>query len=252
MRGLYLTNNPLWAGVTGWIAMVNLFNLLPILPLDGGRIFHSISFSFSQKTGFVVNGIGMFLMAYLSSKIGLGLFAFLFIISGLEIFFEILNLCEIKTLNLKFSIIKEIFPALKQEELISILNENIKLKNQVKKLHSKILWDDIGQIYNDLNIFINSTNETNTNGFFIWERGLNHSAMNKNELITHQHHITAHILNFLDYDKNIYNLFQNPMNRRKIAYSIIAYFTVAGLLYCLLYFTKHIPGSHAAFMIFKG
>lgn len=37
-----VTGEPLWAGICGFIGLVNLFNLLPIYPLDGGRLTHSL------------------------------------------------------------------------------------------------------------------------------------------------------------------------------------------------------------------
>jgi putative peptide zinc metalloprotease protein len=40
---LYLaTDTPFWAAVCGFIGLVNLFNLLPIYPLDGGRLTNSL------------------------------------------------------------------------------------------------------------------------------------------------------------------------------------------------------------------
>jgi Zn-dependent protease len=52
---LYLfTGYPLWAGCAAWVAMVNLFNLLPIYPLDGGRIMKSVINSLSSKYSVLV------------------------------------------------------------------------------------------------------------------------------------------------------------------------------------------------------
>lgn len=55
------TSDPLWAAAAGWIAMINVFNLLPINPLDGGRVVKSISFSFGERAGVytAIAGIGL-------------------------------------------------------------------------------------------------------------------------------------------------------------------------------------------------
>lgn len=58
--GLYAaTKHPLWAGASAWIALVNLFNLLPINPLDGGRVFKSIAFSMHSRLGITFLGFGV-------------------------------------------------------------------------------------------------------------------------------------------------------------------------------------------------
>jgi Zn-dependent protease len=44
-------DNPLIAAVASWIAFINLFNLLPISPLDGGRVMKSVAFSFGTRVG---------------------------------------------------------------------------------------------------------------------------------------------------------------------------------------------------------
>jgi len=65
----YYTNDPKWAGICSIIALINLFNLLPINPLDGGRIIKSIAFSLNTKFGFLIVFLGFifafFLIAYL-------------------------------------------------------------------------------------------------------------------------------------------------------------------------------------------
>ncbi len=36
----FITGNPLWAAICGGIGLINLFTLLPIYPLDGGRLMN--------------------------------------------------------------------------------------------------------------------------------------------------------------------------------------------------------------------
>lgn len=83
-----VTQNALFAAAAGWMAMLNLFNLLPINPLDGGRIMKSITFSTNSKLGytFLVSGILILLILTFWAKIIL--FFILLIIASLELFFE--------------------------------------------------------------------------------------------------------------------------------------------------------------------
>ncbi len=46
-----VTHNPLFAAVASWMALVNLFNLLPINPLDGGQLMKTITFSVHGTLG---------------------------------------------------------------------------------------------------------------------------------------------------------------------------------------------------------
>lgn len=57
--GVYLAGgSPLWAGVAGFMALLNLFNLAPINPLDGGRVAKSICYSLGTAAGFIMLTLG--------------------------------------------------------------------------------------------------------------------------------------------------------------------------------------------------
>lgn len=45
----FLTDNPMWAASVVLSAYINLFNLIPVFPLDGGRIFNALLVSLSKK-----------------------------------------------------------------------------------------------------------------------------------------------------------------------------------------------------------
>ncbi len=55
----FFTRDPVWAGTAAWWAIINLFNLLPILPLDGGRLLQALAYSFSSSLGLAVAVLGL-------------------------------------------------------------------------------------------------------------------------------------------------------------------------------------------------
>ncbi|QYJ78306.1 site-2 protease family protein [Shewanella acanthi] len=84
----YVTDNIFFAGLAAFNALLNLFNLLPILPLDGGHILKSISFSMNSIMGLIACVIGAAFGVYISYTLGLALLGFLLLIGSLEIVFE--------------------------------------------------------------------------------------------------------------------------------------------------------------------
>jgi Zn-dependent protease len=58
--GLHLaTGEPFWVAVASVWALVNLLNLLPISPLDGGRVLSAFANSFSSSLGVAVGVLGL-------------------------------------------------------------------------------------------------------------------------------------------------------------------------------------------------
>ncbi len=84
----YLMGWPHFAAAAAWMATVNLFNLLPINPLDGGRIFKSISFSIHSKLGLLFMIFGLIFSALLIFFAGLWLFMLLLVIGTIEFLIE--------------------------------------------------------------------------------------------------------------------------------------------------------------------
>lgn len=60
----YLTANPYFAAVCSWMALINLFNLIPVSPLDGGRVLKSVTFSISSRIG-----LGFMIVAMLAASV---------------------------------------------------------------------------------------------------------------------------------------------------------------------------------------
>lgn len=77
-----MTGLELFAGAAVLGSLLNLFNLLPILPLDGGHVIKSISFSMRSWIGLSVCTAGIVLGAFISYLFGLFLLVF-FLIFGL-------------------------------------------------------------------------------------------------------------------------------------------------------------------------
>ena len=73
----WLTGSEFFAGLATFNALLNLFNLLPILPLDGGHILKSISFSMNSKIGLLACVLGAAAGVFISYALGLALLGFL-------------------------------------------------------------------------------------------------------------------------------------------------------------------------------
>ncbi|MFY8326712.1 site-2 protease family protein [Pseudoalteromonas sp. ZZD1] len=84
----YATEMDIFAGVAVLSALLNLFNLLPILPLDGGHVLKSISFSMRSWVGLSVCLLGVLFGLWISYTFGLMLLVLFLFIGALEIVFE--------------------------------------------------------------------------------------------------------------------------------------------------------------------
>lgn len=83
-----LTGDPVWAATASMMALLNLFNLLPVNPLDGGRIIKSIAFSLHSAAGLGLLIVGLGASVLLALYFNLLLFVFLGVIGVLELVFE--------------------------------------------------------------------------------------------------------------------------------------------------------------------
>ena len=86
--GYWLTDLEVLAGIAVFNALLNLFNMLPVLPLDGGHVLKSIAFSINSRVGIVACVLGAALGVYVSYHFGLALLGFLLAIGSIEILFE--------------------------------------------------------------------------------------------------------------------------------------------------------------------
>lgn len=84
----WVTDNIFFAGLANFNALLNLINLLPILPLDGGHILKSIGFSVNGKFGLLAMIAGSVLGILGCYAMGLSFMAFFLLIGSMEIVFE--------------------------------------------------------------------------------------------------------------------------------------------------------------------
>jgi putative peptide zinc metalloprotease protein len=82
------TGDPMWAGVVAFIALLNLFNLLPIFPLDGGRLTQSLVVSVAPGGQLVYLVFAGALVVALAVYMRIYFVAILFALGVMEIYFE--------------------------------------------------------------------------------------------------------------------------------------------------------------------
>ncbi len=86
--GYWITDIEILAGIAAFNALLNLVNLLPVLPLDGGHILKSITFSVNSIVGLIACIVGAVLGVYFSYSFGMVLLGFLLAIGSIEILLE--------------------------------------------------------------------------------------------------------------------------------------------------------------------
>ncbi len=84
--GLWLwTHNPMWATVAAWWALINLFNLLPIAPLDGGRVLHAFAHSYSSSLGMALSALGLVGAVAVATYLGFSLIWLVVALGAMEL-----------------------------------------------------------------------------------------------------------------------------------------------------------------------
>ena len=93
-------------GLASFMALLNLFNLVPINPLDGGRVVKSIAFSLNSTFGIIILALGLIGAGYLVYLFEIWILLFVIVIGGLELFFEIMNKRELVK-NVEYNMTKK-------------------------------------------------------------------------------------------------------------------------------------------------
>jgi Zn-dependent protease len=84
----FLTGAHFWATVASVWALLNLFNLLPITPLDGGRAISAFASSFSSNLGVAVGVLGLAGAVALGTVMGFSLIWIVAVIGAMELIGE--------------------------------------------------------------------------------------------------------------------------------------------------------------------
>ncbi|HTN50861.1 MAG TPA: site-2 protease family protein [Anaeromyxobacter sp.] len=87
--GLWLwTGSPLFAAVASWWAVINLFNLIPVSPLDGGRVMQALAYSFSSSLGLALTLLGLGAAVAVGTTLGYELVWLVAILGTMELLSE--------------------------------------------------------------------------------------------------------------------------------------------------------------------
>jgi len=79
------TRDPTWATIAAWWALINLFNMLPIAPLDGGRVMQAFAYSYSSGLGLALSALALAGAVALATTLGFSLIWLVVTIGAMEL-----------------------------------------------------------------------------------------------------------------------------------------------------------------------
>lgn len=215
---IYLkTGNAFFGAAAGWMAMVNLFNLLPINPLDGGRVMKSVAFSIGPGPGILFLAIGTLASIALTFYFGVLLFSVLLLIGLLEAWYEI-----------QYRAPKGIIRLCKKDVDIMIKeSEEFPIRGRIAAVKLKEILASNDSDLNKMNI--------------IKEFGEEKNIKENPELFLLSKALSTRINKFMPID---------GMKIKGIVFSILIYISIAYLLWSFMTYMSHIPEVEIARQIF--
>ena len=94
------TGDPMWATIAAWWALINLFNMLPISPLDGGRVMQALACSYSSGLGLALSALGLVAAIALATALGFSLIWLVAALGAMELAAEARSRHGIRALRL--------------------------------------------------------------------------------------------------------------------------------------------------------
>lgn len=211
-----VTENPFFAAVASWWAMINLFNLIPMNPLDGGRIAKSIAFSLHSFLGHVFLIVGFAVSLYIAIVYQIGLFGFLVVVGGVELFAELFSKKRLVRRMKEWEVFYATCPTFEEYKPSFLANGGVPFESE------EGLTDE--EIYHKKQKDKQILQEAESKFYLEKEKML------------------AWIDKALEHPK---------MNLKQVLFSATTYLGVAALLFAVMVFMNDIPGADAAMEVLK-
>lgn len=242
--GVYLiTNVPLYAALAGWISTINLFNLLPVNPLDGGRVLKSLIFSINTKLGIGFLILALLAMGVLAWKTGFVLLYCIIFVSFLEL------MQELKSVYRQWD--RERIIAAVADEL-GIAQDPIVVANWVNTFESACMHDRAccnAEMADAREKVLYDLEKTALNARGKYRLPFTKRYMTDFDECSVRGFIIEDERNGL---KNYLRVVEMPrMKLVGIGLTVLSYVSLISFLLGLLYLTKHVPGADIAFKLFR-
>jgi Zn-dependent protease len=232
----FITKNAFFGAVAGFVAFINLFNLLPINPLDGGRIIKSVAFSISSRLGFIIMVIGIIASVIMTFYFGVILFSILLVMGLLEVLYEY-----------KFNEPNQVIKSSKKDiDKYMEIENHVTFRIAIVKLKN-ILYneedDPLTKIEKIKKIANKKIGIKKVPGIEIIENKEIENDKDSNSIVIARMLLSNNMMNFNRVNK---------MSKAGVVASILLYISVAIILWWMMVFISNIPEVDIARKIFMG